>query len=74
MRRGRFKLHPDAVFCNDPVMDVFFRNVRIYAAKKSGDLIAYKAMSPMFDEISEDEREPLYEIYLEGGKVFAERV
>ena len=72
-RRGKFKIHVDAVFSNDPLIDNFFRQVRIYDAARKEDIVHYKAVSPVFDEILDDEAEPSYDLYVEGGILHADR-
>jgi len=72
-RRGKFKVHQDVVFSNDPIVDNFFRHVRIYDAARKDDVIQYKGVSSVFDEILDDEAEPSYDLYVEGGILHAER-
>ena len=72
-RRGKFKMHSDVVFSNDPMVDAFFRQVRIYDANKKDDLVQYKGVSVVFDEILDDEPEPSYDLYVEAGMLYAER-
>lgn len=72
-RRGRFKIHEDVVMSDDPMMDHFFRSVRIYNARVKDDVIHYKGVSTVFDEIPAGDPEPSYDLYVEGGKLYAER-
>jgi len=72
-RRGKFKLHEDTVFSNDPIVDNFFRQVRIYDAAHKDSVVHYKGVSMVFDQIGDDEGEPSYDLYVEGGILHAER-
>lgn len=72
-RRGKFKIHEDVVFSNDPIVDNFFRQIRIYDAARKDSVVHYKGVSLVFDEIQADEGEPSYDLYVEGGVLHAER-
>lgn len=72
-RRGQFKLHIDVVFSNDPAVETFFRQVRVYSAKKRRDVVHYRATSMVFDEIESHALEPVYDLYMEDGVLHAER-
>jgi len=66
-------MHEDVVFSNDPIVDAFFRQVRIYSADKKDDVVYYKGVSIVFEEILDDEVEPSYDLYVESGMLYAER-
>lgn len=66
-------MHSDVVFSNDPMVDAFFRQIRIYAADKKEDVVHYKGVSLVFEEILDDEVEPSYDLYVESGMLYAER-
>jgi len=66
-------MHADTVFSTDPLVDNFFRQLRIYDAARKEDIVHYKAVSPVFDEILDAEVEPSYDLYVEGGKLHADR-
>ena len=72
-RRGKFKIHEDVVFSNDPIVDSSFRQIRIYDAARKDSVVNYKGVSAVFDEILDEESEPSYDLYVEGGTLYAER-
>jgi hypothetical protein len=72
-RRGKFKMHEDVVFSNDPIVDNFFRQIRVYDAARKDSVVHYKGVSLVFDEIDDEEVEPSYDLYVEEGILYAER-
>lgn len=72
-RRGKFRINKDVIFSDDPMVDQFFRQVRIYSAREKDDVVYYKGVSVVFDEIGPNEQEPSYDLYVEGGSLYAER-
>jgi len=66
-------MHSDVVFSNDPMVDAFFRQIRVYDATKKEDIVHYKGVSVVFEEILDDEPEPSYDLYVESGMLYAER-
>ena len=66
-------MHADVVFSNDPMVDAFFRQIRIYDANKKDDTIHYKGVSVVFEELLDGESEPSYDLYVESGMLYAER-
>jgi len=72
-RKGQFRMHEDTVFSDDPAVDFFFRQVRVYQAELKTDVVYYKGVSMVFDELSPTEAVPTYDLYLEDGVLIAER-
>lgn len=72
-RKGKFKMHTDVVFSNDPMVDAFFRQIRVYDASRKEDIVHYKGVSVVFEEILDGEPEPSYDLYVESGMLYAER-
>lgn len=72
-RRGKFKMTEDVAFSNDPVVSEFFSQVRIYDACRKDGTVTYRALSTVFDEVGSMEQEPTYDLYVENGKLYAER-
>lgn len=72
-RKGKFKIHEDVVFSNDPMIDHFFRQVRIYDAHVKDDVVHYKGASMVFEEIPAGQAEPSYDLYVDDGILHAER-
>ncbi len=73
-RRGRFRVDKDVAFSNDPVVDIFFRQVRVYRADTKGEIIHYRGVSTLFDVVDPGTAEPSYDLYVQNGSLHAERI